>query len=180
MLNRLFKRINRMIASMITRIVFCKFEWLWVVQWKSFESKIRNATQSVDYWLTAMYCETIAEIETPQRLMRRAVDGIYIYNMFGCFFLALRHPGRALGRHVRLSVQEGKCSCMFQDVFFFVPFLPVCLINVRKNNVFYPFRQSLGCLESAYIVLYMLQIEPSCTMKEFYFMYSSHHKQFYN
>lgn len=88
------------------------------MQWKSFESKIRNATQSVDYWLTAMYCETIAEIETPQRHKRRAVDGIYIYNMFGCFFLALRHPGRALGRHVRLSVsKKGNALACFRMYF---------------------------------------------------------------
>lgn len=55
---------------MITRIVFCKGEWLC------------NATQSVDYWLTAMYCEIIAENKMPQRHMRQAVNCvniIYIY-----------------------------------------------------------------------------------------------------
>lgn len=57
----LFRRINHMIASMITRVVFCKYEWLRVVQWKSFGSKIKNKVQSVDHWLVAMYCETIAE-----------------------------------------------------------------------------------------------------------------------
>lgn len=64
---------NHTIASMITRVVLCKGEWLWVVQWKSFESKIRNAMQSVDHWLSAMYCETIAENKRCHRNIWRCI-----------------------------------------------------------------------------------------------------------
>lgn len=51
-----------------------------------------NATQSVDYWLTAMDCEIIAENEMPQRHMRQLVNCVNIYTTclpkLGCISVA--------------------------------------------------------------------------------------------
>ncbi len=53
-------------------------------------------------------------------------------------------------------VQEGKCCCMFEDMFLFL-FFSACMFDEReKENVFHPFRQSIGCLESANVTCYKL------------------------
>lgn len=89
----------------------------------------------------------------------------FCWNLIGYFLLALRQPGRALGSHVRLNEsKKGNIVACFRMCFSFFLFFSAFMFDEReKENVFHPFRQSLVCLESANVVFYMLQIEPSCT-----------------